>query len=300
MRRFFVVVVTLVLAGCGGKKDNGGGGTASGTGSSAEPKPVEKPMNCPAGNVVQDGKCVAVVTAEKVEAVAKQQTRLDDLAKTLDKLDSIATVVELVDGLRKIDAIKKALESTPQTKQIDAVLAELNNGVKTMRTFKAGLGETATRLGNLKGELDKMMKETGAAKQLAEARAQISSQLKAALEPLANQAADVIKNALGPLGDKLEEIGAGIDVVCGSIRLTGGADAKDICKKAQAGWKDLLVFLEDFKTKPAKLVEEVYSELQKQLDQLIDAESKKLLDAAQAKVNEALKLPAGSGSGSAK
>src|SRR5437016_2142799 len=86
MRRIFVVLI-LLAASCGHKKDAGGG---SGSGSS-EAKPVEdKPMTCPAGNVVQEGKCVAVVTAEKIDAVVKQQTRLDDLAKLLDKIDTVS------------------------------------------------------------------------------------------------------------------------------------------------------------------------------------------------------------------
>jgi len=173
--------------------------------------------------------------------------------------------------------------------------------VKTLRTFKASLGEASGKLGNLKGELDRLMKDTGTAKKIEEVRAQVSSQLKSTIEPLAAQVADTIKNALAPLTAQLEEVGDIIIATCLIAKRTGGDDTKALCDKAKGLFAAGTAFLNDLKDKPAKLFEEVYSELEKQLGLLIDAESKKLLDAAQVKVNEALRLPAaGSGSGSAK
>lgn len=292
----------LAIASCGGKKDPGaGGGTGSDPGSAAKTVEPDKGMTCPAGNVVQDGKCVAVITAEKIDAVVKQQTRIDDLAKVLDKIDAVSAPIELLGAFRKLDEWKKLTESSSDLKKVDEVVEQLDNAVKTLRTFRASLDEASARLGNLKGELDRLMKETGAAKKLEEVRAQVSSQLKTALEPLAAQVADTIKNALAPLTQQLEEVGDIIIATCVIAKRTGGADTKALCDKAKGLFNAGTAFLADLKDKPAKLYDEVYAELDKQLSQLIDAESKKLLDAAQAKVNDALKLPAaGSGSGSAK
>jgi F0F1-type ATP synthase membrane subunit b/b' len=303
--RTIILMAMLAIASCGSKKDPGGSG--GGTGSAADPgsgaKPVEpdKPMTCPAGSVVQDGKCVAVITAEKIDAVVKQQTRIDDLAKLLDKIDIVSAPIELLGAFRKLEEWKKLTESSADLKKIDEVVATLDNAVKTLRTFKASLGEASGKLGNLKGELDRLMKETGAAKKIEEVRAQVSSQLKSTIEPLAAQVADTIKNALAPLTAQLEEVGDIIIATCLIAKRTGGDDTKALCDKAKGLFTAGTAFLNDLKDKPAKLFEEVYTELEKQLGLLIDAESKKLLDAAQVKVNEALKLPpAGSGSGSAK
>jgi hypothetical protein len=212
----------------------------------------------------------------------------------------VSAPIELLEAFRKLDQWKQLVDAMPKLKIVDDAVAELNNGLKTLRAFKASLGEASGRLGNLKGELDRVMKDTGAAKQLAELRTQVSSQLRATLEPLANQAADTIKNALQPLLAKLEEVGDVIDLTCASAKLGGaGNDTKELCKKAKLAFKEGMAFLDDFKAKPAKLFEDVYTELEKQLVGLIDEQSKKVLDQAQVKVNEALKLPeAGSGSGS--
>jgi vacuolar-type H+-ATPase subunit I/STV1 len=294
-----VFVVLAALVGCGSKKEGGGSGGGSST-ASGDPKPVtpDKPMKCPAGNVVQDGKCVAVITAEKVDAVVKQQTRLEELAKILEKIDTLAAPIELLAAFRKIEEWKKLAESNDKVKAVDAVVGELDNAIKTLRTFKGGLGEAAARLGNLKGELDRLMKDQDVAAKFEEVRTKISSELKTALGPLAQQVQDTIKNAMIPLSAKLEEISAVIDVACGTILLGGGKDAKDLCKKIKAAFATGLTYFDELKNRPAKIFEEVYTELEKQLKQLIDAESKKLLDAAQAKVNDVLKLPAGGGSGS--
>ena len=290
------LAVALAVA-CSSKKEP----TVGSAGSAGESKPVEaKPITCPPGNVVKDGACVVVVTAEKVAVVVKQQTRLDDLAKLLDKIDTAAAPIELLNAFRKLDEWKDLTSKFEKLKTVDTVVAELDNGIKTLRTFKSGLGEASGRLGNLKNELDRLMKDTGAARKLEEVRAQISSQVRATVEPLAAQVVDTIKNALIPLTTKLEEIEDIVVATCVSLKLAGGGDqAKELCKKAKEAFRTGREYLEDFKDRPAKLFDEIATELETQLGVLIDAEVKRLVDAAQLKVNEALKLPAGSGSGSA-
>jgi hypothetical protein len=283
-----VFTIAIVLAGCGGKKDSGN----TGSGSSAE-KPIEdKPMTCPAGNVIQDGKCVAVVTPEKIEAVGKQQTRLDELSALLDKAEPVATAIDLLGAFRKLDEWKNFVSTVSYLKEIDAAFGELETAVKTLRTFKASLSEASTKLGNLKGELDRVMKETGAARKIEEVRAQVSAQVRSAMEPLAAEVSNTIKNALIPLDERMEKVGAAIKAACATLTLSGGsADAKKLCKEAEKAFEAGVEYLADFKQRPAKLFEEVSSELEKQLEQLVDAEAKKLIDAAQLEVNEALKLP---------
>ena len=282
-----VLVVALAVASCSSKKEPTAGN---------DPKPVEaKPVSCPPGNVVRDGACVVVVTAEKLEAVVKQQTRLDDLAKLLDKIELAAAPIELLNAFRKLDEWKNLTEKFDRLKTVDAVVAELDNGIKTLRTFKAGLGEASGRLGNLKNELDRLMKDTGAARKIEEVRTQVSSQVRSTFEPLAAQVVDTIKNALIPLTSKLEEIESVVEIACASLKLSGGGDkALTLCKQAKDAFRAGLAYLDDFKTRPAKFFDEISNEIETQLELLIDAEAKKLLDAAQAKVNAALKLPAGS------
>ena len=274
MRIAWIVVVALVA--CKGKQQE---------------VADKKPVTCPAGQVDNNGTCVAVVTPEKVAAVAQQQSRIDELGKLLDQLDVVQAPIEILDGLRQVDAWKAFAASNDKAKIADEVVAAANNAVKTLRAFKASLGEVSTRLGNLKGELDKLMTETGAARKLEEVRAQISSQIKAAVEPFAAQVADTIQNALVPLAAKLDDVSAIVDIACGTVKLSGGDKAKDLCKDAKTTIDKSVAFITDLKTRPAALFTDVTKTLETQLDQLVDAQTKQLLDAAQAKVNAVLKLP---------
>jgi hypothetical protein len=289
MRSLSVVVLVLAVVACGGKKDD----------KAAVEKTVDKPVTCTAGQVVKDGACVAVVTPEKVAAVAEQQSRIDEVAKLLDRADTLTAPIEVINGLRDLDAWKAFAKTSGNAKLADDVVAQLDNAVKTLRTFKASLGEVQTRVGNLKGELDKLMTQTGAAQKLEDVRAQISTQVKATIEPFAAQVHDTIQNAIVPLSAKLDEVGAVVDIACGTVKLKGGDQAKALCKDAKDAFGKATGFITDFKDRPAKLYGELSTTLVTQLDQLIDKETKAALDTAQAKVNEALKLPPAAGSATA-
>lgn len=282
----------MLLAGCGSKSSEPGGGGGGGSGSAAA-TPAQ--VTCPAGNVVKDGACVAVVTPEKVEVVVQQRTRIDELAALLDKVDTLAAPIELLDAFRKLDDWKQLTAKFDKLKMVDGVVAELGNAVKTLRTFKASLGEASGRLGNLKGELDRLLASSGAAPRIEEVRAQVSSQVRAALEPLAHQTSDTIQHALQPLTAKLEEVGAVIDTTCGVATLSGAsASTKDLCKQAKAAFASGIAYLDDFKARPQQLFDQVSSQLEAQLGQLIDAEVQQVIDRAQQEVNQALGMPAGS------
>jgi len=240
-----------------------------------------------------------VVTPQKVQAVAQQQTRIDELAKLLEKVDDVEQPVDVLNGLRQLEVWKAFAAQNDKAKLADELVAQLTNAVKTLKAFKANLGEVSARVGNLKGELDKLMTDTGTAKKLDDVRTQISTQIKTAVEPFAAQTADTIQNALVPLMAKLEDASAVIDVVCGSVKLSGGDKAKALCKDAKDRFAKGMAFLTDFKERPAALFDGVAQTLETQLEQLVDAQTKQFLDEAQTKVNAALKLPPTGSAGSA-
>jgi hypothetical protein len=277
MRTWCLVVVVAVVA-CGSKKDK-------------PDQSVAKPLSCPSGQVDNGGACVVVVTPQAVAAVAQQQSRIDELAKLLDQADALSAPVDVLNGLRGIDVWKTLVATNDKAKLADDLVAQLANAVTTLRTFKASLGEVSTRVGNLKGELDKLMTQTGTTQKLADVRAQISQQVKATAEPFAAQVADTLQNAIVPLAAKLDDVSAVVDIACGTVKLKGGDQAKAACKDAKDAFGKATAFLADFKDRPAKLYGDLTATLETQLDQLIDAETKTALATAQTKVNDALKLP---------
>lgn len=288
-------MVVLAAAACGSKKDNAGGGSGS-----ADPKVVEpaKPVTCPPGNLVENGACVAVVTAEKIAVVAQQQTRLDELAKLLDQVEVVAAPVELLDGFRQTEQWKSMAAKSTKLQIADTVVATMNDAVKKLRELDGSLGEASVRLGNLKGELDRVMTETGAAQQLADVRTKVSTELRAALEPLAASVQDTVQNALTPLATQLSDMADLVLGACAMAKLSGGGpNLKEMCASAKDVFEKGRAFVEDFKGKPAALFEEVSTKLEAELDVLVDSATKTALDAAQTQVNTALKLPpAGAGS----
>ena len=292
MHKGALALVIVAAVGCGKKAGDSGSGSAE--------KPVEPPpATCPAGNVIVDGKCTVVITPDKVAAVQAQATRLDDLAKFLDKIDDLAAPVELLNGFRQLDEWKQLKAKSDKLAILDKVVESLDEGVKQLRAFKGGLGEAAGRLGNLKTELERQLKETGAAKKLEEVRAQISSQLRAAIEPLAQQVQDTISKALVPLEQQRNDTADLVIGACAMAKLSGGGDKlKTLCGQAKDVFAKATAYVADLKGKPAALYTTLTKELETQLGILVDTATTKLLDEAQVKVNDALKLPA-AGSGSA-
>jgi hypothetical protein len=292
MRRILVVIGVLAigLGGCKGKQQEAGSAGSSVAAPAA-------PVACPPGNVVDGDKCVAVVTPEKIAAVAAQQTRLDELAKLLDQVDVVAAPVELLDGVRQLPAWQTIAGRSDVAKTADQVVATLNLGVKKLRELKGHLGEASQRLGNLKGELDQLMTSTGAGRQLAEVRGKISGQLRGALEPLAGQLQDTIEHALAPLAEQLATMADLVIGGCAMAKLSGGGDKlAQLCANARGIFDAGTKFIDDFKAKPAQLFGELTGKLEAELDQLVDGATKQALDAAQRAVTKALALPAGSAS----
>jgi hypothetical protein len=291
------VAITLgLVAACGSKRDDS---SARGAGE-AKSVPAA-PVTCPAGNVVKDGACVVVVTAEKIQAVTAQQSRIDELARLLDQIDTVAAPIEVFDGIRQLDQWQALKAKSVKLEAIDALAGTLNLAVKKLREFKIGLGETSARLANLKGELDRLMAAGGGARRLEDARAVVSTQLRAAVEPLAVQVKDTIQGAIVPLTTQLADLSDLVIAGCTMAKLSGGGDKmKELCGQVRDAFAKAVAYVDQLKARPAQLFTDVTAQLENQLGILVDDETRKLLDAAQTRVNDALRLPAaGTGPGSA-
>jgi hypothetical protein len=294
MRKIPVVLALLALVACGGKKDNDDqpGGAA---------RPADQPVTCPPGNVVKDGACTQVITPEQVAVVAQQQSRIDEVVKLLDRVDTLAAPVDLMNGIRQLDQWKTFAAKNEQAKTFDDVVASLGAAVAQLRTFKGGLSEASGRLGNLQGELDRLLKEPGAAKRIEEVRAQVSGQVRTAVQPLAQQVTDAIQKGLAPLTTRFEDTANLVTAGCALMALGRAGDkSKEMCGQATELFVQGKQYLADVKTRPAALFEEVTTKLETELAVLLDDQARQLLDTAQAAVNDALKLPpapAGSAAG---
>lgn len=286
-RAHLILVLMVALTACKGKKNDA---PAAGSGSAA--KTVDqKPVTCPPGNVVKDGACVVAVTAEKVAVVAQQQSRIDEMAKLLDNVETVAAPVELMNSFKQTPEWQTLVGRVPKLKSLEDTVTTLDGAVKQLRTFKGNLSEASARLGNLKGELDRLMTDTGAARQLDEVRARVSSELRSTFEPLGNQVSETIQKAITPLTTKLEEASDMIIGTCLIAKSQSGDKVKSLCADAKVLFEKANTYVADLKQRPAKLFDEVTSKLETELELLVDAEAKKLLDAAQTQVNAALNLP---------
>lgn len=288
MRKISVVIALLALGACG-KKDNDAGGKQGSAVGSAK---AEAPLTCPPGSAIADGACVAVVTPQKVAAVAQQKSRIDELVQLLQKVDTVGAPIEVMNGLRQIDQWKALVAKNERLKVFDDVVATLDGAVKKLRTFKGDLDQASAGLGNLQGELDRLLTETGAAKRIEEVRARVSSQIRTTMEPLAKQVADTVQNALAPLEARFADAANLVTLGCAAMALgRAGEQSKALCDRANEAFAQGKKFLEDIKARPAALFQEVTTKLETELVALVDEQTKQLLDTAQAAVNDALKLP---------
>lgn len=293
------MLVAVAALGCGKKNEQeGSGGGTAGSATKAVEAPL--PASCPAGHVVQDGACVPAITPEKVAVVQEQQSRIDELAKLLEQVELVAAPVELLDGFRQLPQFQQLAEKSDKLKIADTVVATLNDAVKKLRELKTQLGEASQRLGNLRGELDKILNDPATVRRIEEVRTTVSTQLRAAIEPLAIDVKDTIQNALTPLATQLNDMGDLVLGACAMAKLSGGGDKmKEMCDSARAIFDKGRQFVEDFKTKPAALFTDITTKLETELALLVDAAAKQAIDTAQQTVNEALRLPpAGSAAGS--
>ncbi|MFT3695750.1 MAG: hypothetical protein QM831_21615 [Kofleriaceae bacterium] len=286
-----MALVLLLAIGCGQKNEAGGGSAGS---AAATPPP---PASCPAGNAVVDGKCVPVVTPDKVQAVAQQKSRLDELSTFLGNVDQLAAPVELLNGFRQLPEWKSLAAKSDKLQIVDKVVQVLDDGVKQLRAFKLGLADASKRLGDLQGQLDAFMKDPGTVKQLADIRDQVSRQVRDALVPLGTQVNDTIQKAIKPIKEQLSDTGDLVIGACAMAKLSGGGDdLKKLCDRAKDVFNVATTYLADLEKKPAALFADVTTQVETQLGVLVDDESKKAIAAIQKQVDEQL-LGSGAGSG---
>src|SRR5262249_53886907 len=195
--------------------------------------------------------------------------------------------IELFGGIRQADAWQAIKARSAKVAALDAVADSLDGAVQTLRTFKGSLGEASARLGNLKGELDRLLAEPGPARRVRELRAEVSTRVRAALEPLAAQIQAVAQNAIVPLSAQLGELSDVVVSGCTMAKLSGGDKLKDLCGQARDAFARALVALGDVKDRPAKLFLEVSGDLEAGLGPLVDDSTRKLLDRAQARIDDA-------------
>src|SRR5688572_466218 len=119
-----LVVVAVLAVGCGKKTESGDQAKKE-----VEP-PVEK----------------VEITQAQIDTVKAQQSRLDELGTLLDKVDAVATPIELANSFRQLEEWKGLAGKFDQLKTVDTLVGELDNAVKTLRTFRANLDQTEARL----------------------------------------------------------------------------------------------------------------------------------------------------------
>jgi hypothetical protein len=246
-----LVVIACTTTACKGKREDApatGSGSAAQAGKLVDPTPV----TCPPGNVVKDGACVVAITPEKIATVAQQQSRIDDLAKLLDNVETVAAPVELMNSFRQTPEWKGLVGRMPKLATFEDTLVTLDGAVKQLRTFKGNLGEASAKLGNLKGELDRLLTDPGTAKQLDEVRSRISSELRTTFEPLGVQVSDTIQKAITPLTAKLEEAGDLIVGTCLIAKSQAGDQVKSLCADARTLFERGNAYVADLKARPAR------------------------------------------------
>lgn len=96
-----------------------------------------------------------------------------------------------------------------------------------------------------------------------------------------------------------------MEVGCGGLKISGGSEAaKKQCDSAKVAFAAGKTYLASLKDRPVQLFNEVSTAIETALVNLYDEATKQAIDAAQAQVNELLKLPTAealpAGSGSAK
>ncbi len=295
---FAAITVAVTLVGCNSKaKPNPTAGSGS---SQLVQTPVPAALQCPPGNAIANNVCVPAVTAEKVEAVGQQATRVDELAKILEKADVLSAPIELLGGLRQLDVWKNLVKLNKKLLIVDEVAAGLDSGIKELRTLKITLTESATKLGDLRGFLDGVMKQPAVALPLAALQADIAMRLRGVLEPLEAQITNVAQSQLAPAAQKLADVADMVIGACAMGKATGGGDSlKQLCDQAKSAFGPAQAFLADFKTQPMALFTQLTETLETKLSNLLDDKTQLVLTEAQTRIAALLKLPAiDNGSGS--
>lgn len=290
-----IALALLAVGACKSNNNNGSAAPSNGSGATAVGAAAPPPP-CPVGNALDAGKCVEAVTAEKVAAVDKQVSRIDEMVTLLAKVDQLSAPIELLNGLRQQEAWAKLSKTYSGLGVVDEVVAAMDSGVKQIRALSTVLGESKSRLTDLKGQLNALLATPAVAKPLAEVQAAVSKQVEAAVAPLAAQLASVSENVLSPALAKFNDFGDMIIGACALGKATGGPSLQELCSKARDVFTTANGFLADVKSKPVALFDQVANDLKGSLTNLLSDQLNQAIAQSQEKLNALLKLPNQAGS----
>ncbi len=279
MGSYIICLVSLaaLVSGCGKKREE------------AAPPPADPvPVRCPAGSVIENGACVAVVTAAKVQVVEQQKARLDELAQLLARSEVITAPAALLDDVRQSELWKKLAARSSQLASADELMASLGVAAAQLRGLKEQLGEASASLTELERELQTVMVEGDRAQQLADVQERVSRKMRELVGPLQRQVKTTVEKVGGPLAEQLGALGDKINGACTVSKVTGGSDAlQAACGKAKDAFGGAVAFLVEVKDKPAALFQDVTGTLERELGSLVDEETRSAVDRAQTSVKAA-------------
>lgn len=276
-----LALAASALAACNKKE-------AAPEGAPASPVPVR----CPAGSVIQDGACVAVLTAAQVQAVGQQQAKLDELARLLARSDVVLAPVELLASVRESALWKKVAARSESLASADEVVASLGVAAAQLRGLGEEVGKASANLGELKGELESVMVDSGAAKKLADVQERVSRQVREVIGPLQRQVRSTVDKVGAPLVAKLGELGDTVSGACTVSKVTGGNETiKAACGKAKDAFAQAAAFLSEVKDRPVVMFQDMTAQLDG-LGALVDQETREAVGRARTAVQAAVEQPA--------
>lgn len=289
-----IALALLAVSACKSNNNNGSAAPSNGSGAPAVGAAAPSPA-CPVGNALDAGKCVEAVTAEKVAAVDKQASRIDEMVTLLAKVDQLSAPIELLNGLRQQEAWTQLTKAYSGLATVNDIVGMLDTGVKELRALSTTLNTSKAALTDLKAQLNGLMTSPAVAKPLADVQALVSAKVEAAVAPLAAQIAKVGESVLSPALAKFNDIGDMVIGACAVGKATGGPALKDLCTKARDVFTTANAFLAEVKTKPVALFDQVANDLKSSLANLVTSEANQAISNAQKQLNALLKLPAAGG-----
>lgn len=255
----------LAMGACKDKKDK-----KQKTPAAQKPTPEKPAPACPAGQVMDQGKCVTVVTPDKVDQVKKQAQALGVVAKTLEQFEKIEAPIAIVKLLMKTDAWKTAAKASKTLQSADEVVKALDATIDEIKKFSASATTGRKMLDSLVVKLSALQGGSAQYKSLADARKQLTDQLVQGLEPLAEQAKKMANAALAPAIEQIKKVVEYADAVCAIVKLSGTDDLKKQCKDVKGASDAAIAWIELAMKTPDTFVADLVKNLNTALGSLLD------------------------------
>jgi hypothetical protein len=193
-----VALVVILAVGCGGKRDS-------------EPPPPPA-LACAPGELVAAKRCTRTLTAEQVDMVGQQASRLADAGKLLSDPAVLDQARDVLAALHELAAWKRAAAKDAAFQAVDP--AAIHTAGERARGLGGKLGEAAKNLEGLCGELAAIAIHPEA-RTVDAVRALVSTRIADAIGPLGVEVTAAIRDSLGTLPTRLvDEIVLARDRVC--------------------------------------------------------------------------------------